>query len=320
MQETPALLEMSDFPAVRRARLETLQVNLGYRCNQQCVHCHVNAGPARQEMMGREVIDQVIAYLEASAVKRLDLTGGAPELNPHFRHLVHEARKRGVQVMDRCNLTILEAPGQEGLADFLAQHQVEVIASLPCYLQEGVDAQRGEGTFAASIRGLKLLNQLGYGHEGSPLRLNLVYNPGGPFLPPSQKALEEDFRKRLGRGYDIVFHSLLTLVNMPIQRFANILMAEGRLQCYLALLREAHQEANLEAVMCRSLISLDWQGIVYDCDFNQMLGLPMRIGGRTSLHLSDLAGVDLEGHPIVSGDHCFGCTAGQGSSCCGALS
>ena len=318
MQTTLPLNEITDFPAIRRSRLEILQANLGYRCNQHCKHCHVNAGPGREEVMERPVIEEVIAYLGESSVKKLDLTGGAPELNPHFRDLVHAAWEMGVHVMDRCNLTVLEEPGQEGLAEFLVEHEVEVMASLPCYLQENVDAQRGKGVYQTSIRSLHRLNELGYGREET-LQLNLVYNPLGPFLPPPQKALEESYRKELGGHHGIVFNHLYTLTNMPIHRFGNRLVSQGQFFRYMNLLREAHQEANLESVMCRSLISIDWEGYVYDCDFNQMLGLPMSIGGKSAIQLSELRGMEIEGQSIGVWDHCYGCTAGQGSSCGGAL-
>jgi radical SAM/Cys-rich protein len=321
MQLSPSLREATEFPTIRRAHLETLQANMGYLCNQQCLHCHVNAGPDRtQEVMGGTVIDQVIAFLKQSGVKALDLTGGAPELNRHFKRLVRAARAMGIAVIDRCNLTVLEEPGQEGLANFLAENQVEVVASLPCYLEENVSQQRGNGVFAVSIRSLQRLNRLGYGQEGSPLLLNLVFNPLGPDLPPPQKALEDTFREELRKRYGIVFHSLFTLVNMPIQRFGRRLIAEGYLDSYFQLLQAAHREDNLDTVMCRFLISVDWRGIVYDCDFNQMLGRPLQIAGKGHPTLQDLIGIDLEGFPIVTGDHCFGCTAGQGSSCGGALS
>jgi radical SAM/Cys-rich protein len=299
--------------------LEVLQVNLGYRCNQQCIHCHVNAGPERQEMMEKPTIIQVIDFLRSSSVKQLDLTGGAPELNPHFRYLARVAREMDIQVMDRCNLTILEEPGQEELSEFLAKHRVEIIASLPCYLRENVDFQRGNGVFDRSIRALKKLNQLGYGQKGSDLTLNLVYNPLGAFLPPSQKVLEEEYRRELGQRHGIVFNSLYTITNMPIHRFEDILISNGGLASYMKLLREAHQETNLQSVMCRRLISVDWQGYVYDCDFNQLIGLPLRLDGKSLVHLSELTGIDLEGSPIMVCDHCYGCTAGQGSSCIGVL-
>ncbi|MDE2090046.1 MAG: arsenosugar biosynthesis radical SAM protein ArsS [Gammaproteobacteria bacterium] len=319
MRATLPLLETTDFPALHRARLETLQVNMGYRCNQQCVHCHVNASPRRKEMMTRDTVDQVLAFLRASGVKTLDVTGGAPELNPHFRDLVREARALGVCVMDRCNLTILEQPGQEDLAGFLAGQRVEVIASLPCYLQENVDRQRGAGVFEASIRALRRLNALGYGREDGGLTLHLVYNPLGPALPPPQCALEADYRKHLGERHGVVFNRLYVLTNMPIQRFGSMLISKGEFHRYLDLLRGAHRDENLATVMCRTLISVDWQGYVYDCDFNQMLGLPLRLNARPRVHLTELMGAGLEGNPVMVADHCYGCTAGQGSSCGGAL-
>ena len=319
MHATLPLLHSREFPAIARKRLETLQVNVGYRCNQTCVHCHVNAGPNRTEVMPREVADTVLAFLRDSDVKTLDLTGGAPELNPHFRYLVVEARKLGVKVMDRCNLTILREPGHEDLAGFLAAHQVEVVASLPCYLEDNVDRQRGKGVFAASIAGLRKLNALGYGRPGSALVLNLVYNPQGMSLPPAQAPLEDAYRSRLRAEYGVEFNRLFTLANMPIARFGSTLISKGQFNAYMTLLQDSYREENLEQVMCRTLLSVDWQGYVYDCDFNQMLELPARLGAKPKTRLQDLVGQDLAGRPIVVADHCFGCTAGQGSSCGGAL-
>lgn len=319
MHPTLPRLERIPFPALRRGRLETLQVNLGYRCNQSCLHCHVNAGPRRHEAMADRTVDEVIAALEALGVPTLDLTGGAPELHPRFRDLVRAARTLGVHVLDRCNLTVLEEPGQEDTAEFLAAHGVEIYASLPCYLEENVDRQRGAGVFARSIRALRRLNALGYG-TGGPLRLNLVFNPQGPQLPPPQAALEADYRRVLGERYGVGFDRLVTIANMPIHRFGSMLISRGEFDRYLALLRAAHRPENLEAVMCRSLVSVDWQGRVYDCDFNQMLGLPLRVPGRGAVHVRELAQIPLEGNPIAVAGHCYGCTAGQGSSCGGALS
>jgi len=317
---TLPLLENTDFPTLRRRRLETLQVNLGYRCNQQCLHCHVDAGPNRKEEMSLGTVEQVLALLRAARVSRLDVTGGAPELNPHFRYLVGEARAAGIAVTDRCNLTILEEPGQEGLAAFLARHAVGIVASLPCYLEENVDRQRGAGVFDRSIRALLRLNALGYGIEGSGLDLALVYNPQGPTLPPPQCTLEADYRAHLLERYGIRFNRLLTLANMPIKRFGSMLVSKGQFADYLALLKGAHQDANLDGVMCRDLVSVDWQGFLYDCDFNQMLGIPVRQPSGRRLHLTDLLVEDLDGRAIAVADHCYGCTAGQGSSCGGALS
>ncbi len=319
MLDTTPLLFPTSFPHIHRGRLETLQVNLGYRCNQTCLHCHVNAGPSRSEVMGRETIEQVLELLERKAIATLDLTGGAPELNPHFRHLVRGARALGVRVMDRCNLTILEQPGQEGLAEFLAEQRVEIVASLPCYLQDNVDAQRGTGTYDASITALKRLNSLGYGRSEG-LRLNLVYNPQGASLPPSQQGLEADYKRRLQEEHGISFDQLFTLTNMPISRFGSTLVSRGEFEGYMELLKSSFAEQNLQTVMCRNLVSVDWQGDLYDCDFNQMLNLPMALGGRPRSHLVNLLEQDLEGLPIATGEHCYGCTAGQGSSCGGALS
>lgn len=319
MHATLPLLKHTTFPAITRKRLETLQVNLGYKCNQSCVHCHVNAGPTRTETMSGQTIDEVLGFLRLSGIACLDVTGGAPELNPHFRYLVREARVLGVKVIDRCNLTILEEPGQERLAEFLAAHRVEVVASLPCYTEELVDRQRGKGVYEKSIAGIRRLNALGYGRADSGLALNLVYNPQGPSLPPPQDKLEADYRRVLGETFGITFTRLFTLANMPIQRFGSTLVSKGQFGPYLRLLKASYREDNLDAVMCRSLLSVDWQGYVYDCDFNQMLGLPLALDGRPRVRLSDLVARDLDGHAIAVADHCFGCTAGQGSSCGGAL-
>jgi radical SAM/Cys-rich protein len=317
---TLPLLEDTDFPTLRRRRLQTLQVNLGYRCNQQCAHCHVDAGPNRREEMSLETVGQVLAVLRAGRASRLDVTGGAPELNPHFRHLIAEARAAGVPVTDRCNLTVLEEPGQDDLAGFLASHAVCVVASLPCYLEENVDRQRGSGVFEKSIRALRRLNALGYGIAGSGLELALVYNPQGPSLPPPQCALEADYKAHLLDRYGIRFDRLLSLANMPIKRFGSTLLSKGQFSDYMALLKGAHQDRNLDQVMCRDLVSVDWQGYLYDCDFNQMLDIPVRQPGGRRLHLTDLLVEDLAGRVIAVADHCYGCTAGQGSSCGGALS
>ncbi len=319
MHATLPLLRQHGFPSLLRRGIETLQINIGYRCNQACLHCHVNAGPTRTEAMSRDTLADVLAFVGVSGVRRLDITGGAPELHPHFRELVQRARDLGVHVMDRCNLTILDEPGQEDLAEFLAAQQVEVVASLPCYSEDNVDRQRGKGVFDRSIRGLRRLNSLGYGVAGSGLVLNLVYNPQGPSLPPPQAQLEADYRRILGDEHGVVFNTLHAMANMPIQRFGSTLVTKGQFNDYMALLRGSHRDENLDAVMCRSLVSVDWEGYVYDCDFNQMLGLPLRIEGRRRVQLSELIGRDLAGNPIAVRDHCYGCTAGQGSSCGGAL-
>jgi len=318
MRDTRPLLDQVPFPAIRRGKLDTLQINVGYRCNQSCFHCHVNAGPNRTEEMSTEVAGVVLDFIARRPIATLDITGGAPELNANFRRLVTGARRRGVKVMDRCNLTILEQPGQEDLGEFLAANQVEVVASMPCYLQDNVERQRGKGVFDGSIRGLKKLNALGFGRDPA-LALNLVYNPQGPALPPPQAALEADYKRVLGESYGIVFNKLFVLANMPIQRFGTMLINRGEFDGYLQLLQDAHLDANLDGVMCRNLISVDWRGFAYDCDFNQMLDLPLTRGQRTRLHLSDLIDDDLEANPIRVAGHCYGCTAGQGSSCGGAL-
>ncbi|MGB0467619.1 MAG: arsenosugar biosynthesis radical SAM (seleno)protein ArsS [Pontibacterium sp.] len=316
MLATLPLLEATDFPAIERKQTDVLQVNLGYRCNQICLHCHVNAGPHRTEMMAEDQIDLVIEVLKKRAIGTLDLTGGAPEMHENFRYLVQKARELGVKVIDRCNLTILFEPGQEGLAEFLAEQGVEVVASMPCYSLENVDKQRGEGVFDKSIAGLQKLNALGYGQPDSGLQLNLVYNPQGPVLPPPQQALEQDYKRELMNHFGIVFNQLYTLANMPVKRFGSMLISKGQFVPYMDLLKANHLDSNLEGVMCRSTISVDWQGYLYDCDFNQQLELPL--AGKKQ-HLRDLLAADMNGQPISVADHCYGCTAGQGSSCGGAF-
>ena len=302
-----------------RGPTKTLQVNVGKRCNQACHHCHVEAGPKRTEVMGAAVAARVIELLAATpSIEVVDLTGGAPELCPHFRWLVGESRRLGRRVIDRCNLTILLEPGMEDLADFLAANCVEVVASLPCYGPDNVDVQRGHGVFAKSIEALRRLSALGY---GSVRRLDLVYNPVGAFLPPSQQALEARYREELRGRFGIEFHHLLTLTNMPINRFAATLMRDGQYAAYMSLLVNHFNPATVAALMCRSLVSVGFDGRLYDCDFNQMLELPLAAGLdgglRTVWEMSSLGG--LAGCPITTGGHCFGCTAGAGSSCGGAL-
>jgi radical SAM/Cys-rich protein len=320
LHATLPLLKDSAFPAMRRGRLTTLQANLGYKCNQACFHCHVNAGPDRKEMMDLATINHVIAFLQAARIETLDITGGAPELNAHFRALVRTARGLNLHVMDRCNLTVLLEPGQEDLGEFLAEQRVEIVASLPCYSAENVDKQRGENVYDKSIAALKRLNALGYGQAQSNLVLNLVYNPLGASLPPAQASLEADYKRELAARHGITFNHLYTLANMPIQRFGSTLISQGKFASYMTLLKGAHRDENLDGVMCRSLLSVDYQGYVYDCDFNQMLKLPLQYGSKPKRHLSELLHTDLQGNPIVVADHCYGCTAGQGSSCGGSLS
>lgn len=322
MLDTFPLLMNTDFPEIKRDQLEVLQVNLGYLCNQQCLHCHVDASPRRKEIMTAETVDQVLDFIRAdradgSRVRVLDLTGGAPEMNPEFFRLVESARAEGVHVIDRCNLTVLLEEGHEDTAAFLAENRVEIVASLPCYLEENVDAQRGGGVFEKSITALKILNGLGYGRDET-LQLNLVYNPQGIDLPPSQQQLETDYKRELEKRYGIVFDHLYTIANMPIKRFGSTLLSKGQFEEYMQLLKRSHNDENLKAVMCRTTVSVDWQGYIYDCDFNQMLGLPAGISsGRT--HLSDIMDSDINGADISIMDHCYGCTAGCGSSCGGAL-
>jgi len=319
MRDSWPLLNKSDFPAIRRRSLDTLQMNLGYLCNIACTHCHVNAGPNRTELMDRATMAQALAVIDRFSIGKLDVTGGSPEMNPEFRWLVAEARARDVHVIDRLNPTIMEEPGYDWVAPFLAEHRVEAVASLPCYSKENVDAQRGNGVFEASIRALKTLNEHGYGQPDSGRMLNLVYNPVGPSLPPSQETLTADYRRLLADEFGIVFNKLYTLTNMPIQRFGAVLLAKGQFDDYMALLKNSYRRENLNDVMCRDLVSVDYRGYIYDCDFNQMLGLPLG-GAEEHTHLADL--LELEDVPrgIAVADHCYGCTAGQGSSCGGALS
>ncbi|MES9992987.1 MAG: arsenosugar biosynthesis radical SAM (seleno)protein ArsS [Candidatus Thiodiazotropha sp.] len=319
MIETAHLLQPTSFPAISRDRLETLQVNLGFRCNLSCVHCHVNAGPNRSEEMERSTAEDVLTFLQRHQLKRLDLTGGAPEMNANFRYLVKQARALGVHVIDRSNLVILLQEGHSDLAAFLAEQGVEIVASLPCYLEENVDQQRGKGSYAQSIEALLMLNRLGYGMPDSGLNLNLVYNPIGPSLPPPQAPLEAEYRKQLLDRYGIGFNQLLTITNMPIQRFGSYLQSKGEFDNYLQLLRQAYQPCNLESVMCRTLLSVDWRGYLYDCDFNQMLKIHLKSKNLVRPRLRDLFDLDLRGLEIQVAEHCYGCTAGQGSSCGGAL-
>ncbi len=311
-------MEVITFPKLQRNILTTLQVNVGYRCNQSCSHCHVDAGPDRLEMMNHENISLIPKILELYDLSILDLTGGAPELHPGFKELVIKARELDVEVIDRCNLTILNEPGHEDLSQFLAKNKVTVIASLPCYEKANVDKQRGKGVFERSILGLRQLNNLGYGKKNNDLILNLVFNPQGADLPPPQIKLEEDYRKALYEEYGIYFNKLYTIANMPIKRFAKQLKISGELIEYQRLLEENFNPLNIENVMCKTLISVDWQGLLYDCDFNQQLGIT--VTGKAK-HMKDLLGKkeNLNNQSIQIGQHCFGCTAGDGSSCSGAL-
>ncbi len=319
MRETLHLLEKTDFPTITRRKVETLQVNVGYKCNQTCTHCHVNAGPNRKEMMTAENISTVYDYIRAQNIQTLDLTGGAPELHPQFRDIVKTVRSMNCRVIDRCNLTVLDEPGQEDTAEFLASNQVSIVASLPCYTEDNVDKQRGKGVFEKSIRGLQTLNALGYGKGNTDLKLTLVYNPQGPFLPPSQETLKNDYTKFLAENFEIRFDELFTITNMPIKRFGSMLVSKGKFDEYMQLLRDAYSADNLQSVMCRTTLSVDWQGYAYDCDFNQMLGMSLPQVDKIRTHLSEIMNTNLNNNEIMIADHCYGCTAGQGSSCGGAL-
>ncbi|MCQ8102513.1 arsenosugar biosynthesis radical SAM protein ArsS [Methylomonas sp. SURF-2] len=319
MYDTKPLLTASDFPAIFRRPLEILQINLGYLCNLSCLHCHVNAGPKRTEMMSRETVEQVLALAAAAHIRCLDLTGGAPEMHADFHYLVRGARDCGIEVIDRCNLTILEAPGHEDLAGFLAAQGVRIVASLPCYLEDNVDKQRGKGVFKQSLSALRRLNRLGYGQSDSGLQLNLVFNPQGPLLPPDQQQLEQAYKQHLQQHYGIVFNHLYAIANMPIQRFGSILLSHGLFDSYLSLLKNSFRADNLDNLMCLNTISIDWQGHVYDCDFNQMLDMPLAAVAKPKVHIGELNPAALNGAAIATAAHCYGCTAGQGSSCGGAL-
>lgn len=326
MLDTKPLLFPTDFPPIARNVIHTLQINLGYLCNLSCTHCHVNAGPKRTELMDKATVDLLLTYVDRKLIKCVDLTGGAPEMNPHFRFLVSELRARNVDVIDRCNLTVLLEPGFEGLAQFLADEGVHIVASLPCYEAKNVAEQRGKGVYELSIDALKLLNSMGYGGS-EELLLDLVYNPNGAFLPPAQQALEQDYKRELFNRHGIVFNQLLTITNMPISRFGSTLASKGTFESYVQLLKDNFSENNLANLMCKTLISVDWQGYVYDCDFNQMLDMPLRLptvgnaiaSDKPKTHLSEILELELAGDAIQIAEHCYGCTAGQGSSCGGAL-
>lgn len=311
-------LRASGLPVLSRDSLRTLQINVGKVCNQTCSHCHVDAGPDRRESMSRETAEQIIAFLAKSQVETLDITGGAPEMNPHFCWLVEEATRLGRRVIDRCNLTILLAPRYAALPAFLAEHSVNVVASLPCYLEENCDAQRGDGVFEQSIAAIRILNELGYATSGSDRQLDLVYNPVGSGLPPEQAQLESEYRQQLGERYGVRFNNLLTITNMPISRFLDDLLRQGKYEAYMQKLVQAYNPEVVDQVMCRTLLSVDWNGYLFDCDFNQMLDLPLTEASQ-GLHITDLENVELGGRSIAVGNHCFGCTAGRGSSCLGSL-
>ena len=303
-------------PPLRSLGVQILKVNVGRVCNQTCAHCHVDAGPDRRENMTRETAEAVVQLLDHESIRVLDITGGAPEMNENFRWLVEHARAKGKTVIDRCNLTILLAPGFTDLPQFLADNQVQIVASLPCYLEENCDAQRGDGVFRKSIEALRRLNALGYGQANSDLQLSLVYNPVGTSLPPEQSHLEAEYRQQLASRFGISFSNLFTITNMPISRYLDDLLRSGKYETYMQKLIDAFNPAAVQNVMCRSMLSVDWQGYLYDCDFNQMLDLPVSTSQK---HIRDLVWESLEGRLITLGNHCFGCTAGAGSSCQGAI-
>ncbi len=301
---------------LRRDKATILQINVGKLCNLTCSHCHVNAGPKRKEIMTRETVDRIVNWLASTDIPTVDLTGGAPEMIPDFQHFVTRVRALGRRVIDRCNLTILLEPGYDGMAEFLAEQRVEIIASMPCYTPDNVNEQRGDGVFDASITALQKLNSLGYGIDPG-LPLNLVYNPNGDSLPGPQAALEADYKRELRAHFGIEFNSLYTITNLPVSRFASWLRNNGKYETYLEVLVDAFNPGTVEDLMCRDTINVDWKGGIYDCDFNQMLGLQLRNG--KPLELWDVTPADLEDRAIATGDHCFGCTAGAGSSCAGSL-
>lgn len=307
-------------PSLRRNAVRELQINLGKLCNQTCTHCHVEAGPTKKrENMNEETADRILELaLACDGLETVDLTGGAPEMNPNFRKLATEFRAAGLRVIDRCNLTILSEPGHEDLAKFLADHQVDIVASLPCYLEDNVDGQRGNGVFGRSISGLQTLNGLGYGIGDPARRLDLVFNPTGPSLPPDQASLEADYKRELLKRYDIQFDHLLCITNIPIKRYAQYLNKRGKLDDYMRLLSDSFNAGAVDHVMCRSLVSIGWDGLIYDCDFNQMLEMPP--GGKTPTTIWQIDSLDdFANQPIATADHCYGCTAGAGSSCSGAI-
>lgn len=320
----------ADRQTLRRRSLRTLQVNVGKMCNLACHHCHVEAGPKRKEIMTWETMQRIVDWLDAhgkeAGIDIIDITGGAPEMNPEFRRFVEALTSRGYHILDRCNLTILLEPGYEDMIEFFVRHNIEIVASLPCYLEDNVDKQRGQGVYHESIEVLQRLNAAGYGLPGSKLRLDLVYNPVGYGLPPAQQQLEVDYKRELLARYGIHFHTLWTITNMPIKRFEHALRRDGKYDLYMQKLIGAHNAANVENVMCRDLVSIGWQGTLYDCDFNQMLQMPLDgTGGEehfvesSGKKLWDFSPTELFNRDIRTASHCFGCTAGAGSSCTGAL-
>ncbi len=314
MHDVYPLLKKTNFPNIYRGTLKTVQINLGYKCNQTCLHCHVNAGPTRKEMMTKETIEYVISFIKENNIKVIDLTGGAPELNQYFEYIIMKAKSLGCHIIDRCNLTVLLEPGKKHLLDFMKKNRVEIIASLPCYKKENVDAQRGDNVFNKSINVLKMMNKKGYGIDNR-LILNLVYNPQGAVLPPDQTQLESQYKTILKKNHGIDFNNLYSITNMPILRFGSMLISQNKFNSYMDLLKSNFHKKTLNNLMCKSLISIDHLGHTYDCDFNQMLKL--NISENKKVHIKDLDVKNL--YKINTGDHCYGCTAGSGSSCGGTL-
>jgi len=316
MHKIYPLIKDTDFPQITRLSIRTLQVNLGYKCNQSCLHCHVNASPKRTEMMNKGTIDEVINFSYQNNVEIVDLTGGAPEMNQYFQYMIKKLREKNIHIIDRCNLTILEEKGMSNMVDFLAQQEVEIVASLPCYKDTNVDAQRGKCVFTKSIKALQHLNKKGYGLN-KKLMLNLVYNPQGATLPPKQSELELEYKSYLLENYNISFNNLFTITNMPINRFGSTLVSKKIFHKYMDLLKSTFSQIAKENVMCRNLLSIDYNGYVYDCDFNQMLSIDI---SNKKTHITDIKKDELVNKIIATGDHCYGCTAGSGSSCGGVIS
>jgi radical SAM/Cys-rich protein len=316
MHKIYPLIKDTDFPQITRLSIRTLQVNLGYKCNQSCLHCHVNASPKRTEMMNKDTIDEVINFSYQNNVGTVDLTGGAPEMNQYFQYMIKKLREKNIHIIDRCNLTILEEKGMSNMVDFLAEQEVEIVASLPCYKDTNVDAQRGKGVFTKSIKALQHLNKKGYGLN-KKLMLNLVYNPQGATLPPKQSELELEYKSYLLENYNISFNNLFTITNMPINRFGSTLVSKKIFHKYMDLLKSNFSQIARENVMCRNLLSIDYKGYVYDCDFNQMLSIDI---SNKKTHITDIKKDELVNKIIATGDHCYGCTAGSGSSCGGVIS
>ncbi len=308
----------TSFPNIKKESIDTLQINIGYKCNQACKHCHVNSSPSRTEMMSEKILDLIPKIVKKFNIKTLDITGGAPEMNPHFKKLILSLKNQDINIIDRCNLTIFFEKGYEYLPNFLAENKVTITASLPCYEKENVEKQRGSGVFDKSINAIKILNNLGYGKNNTELELNLVYNPINPTLPPAQDKLEKDYKKVLFEKYQITFNKLYTITNMPINRYADFLKMTGEFEKYFELLAKNFNQKNLENLMCKKTLSIDWEGQIYDCDFNQQIKLKSVSGPKNLYELLNYS--SSFNYPIAAKNHCFACTAGAGSSCGGSLS